>query len=66
MRVNRKKLELAMASACMTTKELAEASEMPRPSVTNVIIGRSVKPATLGRIARALGVEVSSIMEEEE
>ena len=66
MKADRRKLELAMAAACMTTKQLAEASQMPRPSVTNVISGRSVKPATLGRVAKALGVDVTSIVEGED
>ena len=38
---------------------------MPRPTVNNVITGRSVRPATLGRIARALGVDVAEIIEKE-
>lgn len=65
MKANKKKLEIAMANACMSTAELQEASAMPRPTVNNVISGRSVKPATLGRIAKALGVDVKEILEEE-
>lgn len=63
MKANREKLNLAMARACMNTENLAEAAEMPRPTVNNVITGRSVRPGTLGRIARALGVDVTEIME---
>ena len=55
MKANRKKLELAMAKACM----------MPRPTLNNVISGKSAKPATIGRIARALGVDVTEILETE-
>lgn len=65
MKVNRKKLHIAMANACMTTADLQKASAMPRPTVDKVICGRSVKPATLGRIAKALGISVEEIMEEE-
>ena len=63
MKANRNKLELAMAKACMSTAELQKAAEMPRPTLNNVISGKSAKPATIGRIARALGVDVTEILE---
>ena len=65
MKTNKKKLELAMARACMNTKDLQKAAEMPRPSLNNVISGKSARPATIGRIARALGVDVTEIIDEE-
>lgn len=65
MKTNRKKLELAMARACMNTEDLQKAAEMPRPSLNNVISGKSARPATIGRIARALGVDVTEIIDEE-
>lgn len=65
MKTNRKKLELAMARACMNTEDLQKAAEMPRPSLNNVISGKSARPATIGRIARALGVDVTEIIEED-
>lgn len=66
MKVNRKKLELAMARACMSTGDLVKKSAMPRPTVNNVIRGRDVRPATIGKIARALDVDVTDILEVEE
>lgn len=65
MKTNKKKLELAMARACMNTEDLQKAAEMPRPSLNNVISGKSARPATIGRIARALGVDVTEIIDEE-
>ncbi|MBP3479438.1 MAG: helix-turn-helix transcriptional regulator [Oscillospiraceae bacterium] len=65
MIANRQKLQIALARSCMTPEALAKAAEMPRPTVNNVISGRSVRPATLGRIARALGVDVEEIVEKE-
>ena len=35
-------------------------------TVKNVLDGRSVRPATLGKVARALGVDPLEIMEQEE
>ena len=64
MKVNRKKLELAMARACMTSDDLANVAGIPRPTVNNAITGRNVRPSTVGHIARALGVDVTEIIEE--
>lgn len=66
MKVNRKKLELVMARACMSTGDLVKKSAMPRPTVNNVIMGRDVRPVTLGKVARALDVDVTDILEVEE
>lgn len=66
MKANRKKLELAMARACMNTADLVKKSAMPRPTVNSVIMGRDVRPATIGKIARALDADVTDILEVEE
>lgn len=66
MKANRKALQLAMARACISRRELAEKAEMPEPTLQNLINHRSVRPETLGKIARALGVDPLEIMEKEE
>ncbi len=63
MKVDKHKLELAMARACMNTDDLQKAAEMPRPTLNNVTTGKNVRPATLGRVAKALGVDVAEIIE---
>jgi len=65
MKANRKKLELAMARACMNTDDLVKAANMPRPTVNNVIVGRHVRTRTIGRIAKALGADPAEIIEME-
>ena len=65
MKVNRERLRLAMARACMDTHDLAKVADMPRPTVNNVITGRSIRPATLGRIARALNCDVEDLVKGE-
>lgn len=65
MKADRKKLELAMARACLSTAELTKKSKMPRSTVNGVISGRSAKPGTIGKIAKALGVDVAEILLEE-
>ena len=63
--VDRKKLELAMARACMNSADLPAAAGLPRPTVNNAIVGKSVRPGTLGRIAKALGVDPAELLREE-
>lgn len=65
MKADRKKLELAMARACMESADLPAAAGLPRPTVQNAIEGKSVRPATLGRIAKALGVDPAELLSEE-
>ena len=65
LKANRRKLEIAMANACLDTKDLQESTGMPRPTVNCVITGRNVRPATIGKVAKALRVNVEDILEEE-
>lgn len=62
MKADRKKLEIAMANACMNSEDLQKAADMPRPTLNNVISGRNVRPGTIGRIAKALGCKVTEIL----
>lgn len=64
MKANRKKLELAMAKACMNTEDIQTVSQMPRPTINNAICGKSVRPATIGKIAKALNIDVTEILED--
>lgn len=64
MRISKKKLMIAQAKALLGNRELAElASVSPN---TIVIAGKvDMQPVTIGKIAKALGVEVTDIIEEE-
>lgn len=66
MKANKKKVDIAMARACISLNELQEKAGMPLPTIKGVIYGKNVKPVTLGKVAKALGVEVEEILEEEE
>lgn len=66
MKLNRNLLLLAMAKGCMTDKELAERAGVALPTLAKIKAGkRSAKPATVGKIARALGVDVTDLIREE-
>ena len=63
MKVNRNKLELAMARACLNPANLAVKAGIPRPTLNNAIVGRGIRPDTVGKIAKALGCDVTEILE---
>ena len=65
MKVDKAKMRVAMARACMNPQDLAVAAEMPAQTINGALRERSIRPATLGRIARALGVDVTEIIKEE-
>ena len=52
-----------MARACMNTEDIQEATGMTRQTINNVMTGRNVRPATIGKIAKALSVDVEEILE---
>jgi hypothetical protein len=64
MKADKKKMELAMARACLGIPEIKAATHMPEPTIKNVLYGRGVRPATLGKIAVALGVDPVELIEE--
>lgn len=63
MRIDRRKYMIARARACMGQKELIAAG-IPHGTLCRVL-NSSVKPETAGRIAKALGVDVTEIIEDE-
>lgn len=65
MKVDKRKLEIAMARAQLNRDTLAMKACMPIPTVCNVYSRGSCKPATVGRIAAALGVDVTEILADE-
>lgn len=65
MKADNRKLCLAMARVCMNPQDLARAAEMPPQTVNGVLRERSVRPATIGKIAAALKVDVAEILKEE-
>ena len=67
MKIDKLKLQLAMANACLTIGQLAKQSKISRTSITNFISGKtSPKPATIGKLARALKVDVEDLIEDHE
>lgn len=64
MKLNRQKFELARARSCKGLKEIEQAG-VPRGTICRAMGGSSLKPETIGKIAKALGVDVTEIIEDE-
>lgn len=66
MRISNEKLLIALANEGMLLKELAEKAGITMEALRNIRKGKSVpKPATVGKIAKALNVNVQEIIMEE-
>ena len=65
MKADLKKMDLAMARACMNLPDIAKASGIPVQSINNLRKGNGVRPATLGKIAKALGVDPADLIKED-
>lgn len=65
MKVNKFKIQVAMANAELNRNKLANKAELSISTLCNVLSRGSCKPATAGRIAKALGIDVTEIIETE-
>lgn len=62
MKLNREKFELAKARACMGTKDLIAAG-INKGTLCTAMQENVARPETLGKIAKALGVDVTEIID---
>lgn len=66
MRISKEKLDIIMARQQKTITEICVAAGLPRETFKQARNGaRNPKPKTIGRIAAALGVDVTEIIEAE-
>lgn len=62
MKLDRRKFDLERARACMGQSDFEKAG-VPKGTLCRALSGRELKPETIGKIARALGVDVTEILE---
>ena len=63
MRISEDKVRLAMARKAMNPYDLCSAAGISYPSYRRIMKSGGCKIATLGKIAAALGVDVTEILE---
>ena len=66
LRINIDKCRIECARLCINQKELAELAGVPKSTIGNAFKRQGASPATIGKIAKALGVDVLEIIEQEE
>lgn len=64
MRIDPRKLIIAMYDKDMNTKRLAELSGVSRPTISSIKCGKSCSDETGNKIVRALGVKPETLLEE--
>lgn len=66
MVINLKKFDAALAKSGINLMELAKKSDLSYQSIRRARKGSALKPKTIWKLSRALGVDPLEIMEEEE
>ncbi|MBE6721912.1 MAG: hypothetical protein E7572_05430 [Ruminococcaceae bacterium] len=64
MKLDKSKLEIAMARKCIDPKALAEQAGICYPTLIRAAKDGKAKPSTIGKIADVLGVDVTEILKE--
>jgi transcriptional regulator with XRE-family HTH domain len=65
LKINKQKLKLAMAKCCLSMKELSKISGVSIITLARANNGRQEpRPITIGKIAKALNVDVSELIDE--
>lgn len=65
MLVCKQKVELIMADNCISYDDLAKKSGLSRFTIQKMLAGKvDTRPATVGKIAKALGVKANELIED--
>lgn len=65
MKINFQNLQIAMAKSCMNPYDLCKKTGVQYQTYRRIAAGNKCKPATVGKLANALGVPVTDILESE-
>lgn len=63
MKINKQKLQLAMANECINPYDLCEKISIQYQTYRRISAGHNCKPATAGKIAKALNVPVEQLID---
>lgn len=63
MYADKEKITLAMAAKCMHPKDLCKAANIHYQTYHRTMSGARVEPVTLGKIAKALGSQVETLID---
>lgn len=63
MRIDEQKLQIALATACMNPYDLCKKINIQYGTYRRISAGNNCKPATVGKIAKALNVSVEQLID---
>ena len=63
MKLCKQKIQLVMATKCMNISDVCKASDIKYTMFRRIFNGGECKPKIVGKIAKALGVDVTEIIE---
>lgn len=66
MKISKNKLNIALARKQWNQRDLRDNAIVSAQTILNLNKGKSVMPATVGKIAAALGVDVTEIIEDKD
>ena len=65
MQISEKRMQIQMANALMNTLDLCRQANIQYKTLRRILNGGKAKPATIGKIAKALNVQVEELLEDE-
>lgn len=65
MKLKRNRLRLEMMRCCLDSKTLAARAGVPVKAVYTALHGGSIRPVTLGKIAKVLCIDPADLFEQE-
>lgn len=65
MKINKQKLQIALATACMDPYDLCRAVDIQYQTYRRIVAGNKCKFSTVGKIANALNVPVENLIDME-
>lgn len=63
MKLNKEKYNLLLAENCLTQAEIASMSKVGKGTIIKMLAGADTQPKTIGKIAKALKVDVLCLIE---
>ena len=65
MKISKSRFDIEMARKRLTKTALASKAKISHVRLNAILNSKNIRPETAGRIAKALGVDVTEILEEE-
>lgn len=65
MLVSEKQVQIHMAKALMNPYDLCKEADIQYKTLRRILNGGKAKPATIGKIAKALNIQVEELLEDE-